>query len=77
MVNPIASLKRIMKDDDDYAQGWHDNIAMAFFDSQPDGSRDIDVANHGASVFMKRCFGVDTAQVGGESHPQEEATQEN
>ena len=48
-----------------YAHAWHCNIAMAVYDATPD---DIyyhtarTIGNEAATIFMKRCFDVDTEQ---------------
>ncbi len=65
----ISRLKQAMKDDN-YAYGWHANIAMSCvdammetkekvaFDSYSDFHR---AANDGASRFMRICFDAETS----------------
>ena len=53
----LTILKHAMKDDPDYAHGWHCNIAMMCFDA---GSPHA-IANDAASRFMKLAFGVETS----------------
>lgn len=48
-------LSEAMREDDDYAWGWHCNIAMAFVDAGGDEA----IANKASALFMKNCFGVD------------------
>ena len=58
-------LKNAIKEDDEYAYGWHANIAMSCHDAntstQPH-KQSLDAANNAASKFMKLCFGVETSQ---------------
>jgi len=64
---PVEALKGMLKDNPDYAQGWHDNIAMCCYDamrSEYGEKLDHDaahrLANDGAARFMNMCFDVDT-----------------
>jgi hypothetical protein len=54
-------LTAAMRNDMDYAWGWHCNIAMAAFDA----GCPHDVANEGAARFMQLLAGVDTRQHAG------------
>lgn len=70
----MGIIKQNMIDDNpsepgSYAHAWHCNIAMSFYDVLPDtilkfaedNNIDLhDIANKGASKFMKLCFDVDT-----------------
>ena len=61
----METLTKAMKEDPDYAFGWHCNIAMACFDAMPESTgdeytRQLKVANEGATRFMKLCFDVET-----------------
>lgn len=67
----MEHLTKAMKDDADYAHGWHCNIAMMCADAMVstksrlpmDSTSDFNVAgNEGASRFMKICFNVETSQ---------------
>ncbi len=68
----INTLKEVFKNEPDYAHVWHCNIAMACFDAMPKiGSKawqeqrykeQLEMANEGASRFMKLCFDVVTSQ---------------
>lgn len=51
----IESLSEAMKKDPDYAHSWHANISMMF----QDAGCNRDIANDGASRFMKLAFNVD------------------
>jgi len=60
----INRLKQAMKDEPDYAHGWHCNIAVSVYDAT---TTDIDVGeahrlgNDAASRFMKLCFDAETS----------------
>lgn len=62
--NALNVLKKSMKDDPDYAYGWHDNIAMACYD-QFIGHLDHGLAhftaNKAATTFMKSVFDIETS----------------
>ena len=68
----MSALKQAMRDDPDYAHGWHCNIAMACYDSMSKGTEERDDSesyknrrrdsNEAASRFMKLCFDVVTTQ---------------
>jgi hypothetical protein len=53
--NSIDSLSKNMKYDEAYAMSWLDNISM----SMQDAGCGRDVANEGASRFMKLAFNID------------------
>lgn len=53
--NSINTLSKYMEKDTDYAMSWLDNISMAI----QDAGCDRDVANEGASRFMKLAFNID------------------
>ena len=63
----VDTLKRAFKSDPAFAHGWHCNIAMAFYDSFPEDERDDttrgchQMANEGATRFMKMAFDVETS----------------
>ncbi len=59
--DPRQPLIRAFAADPDYAQGWHDNLAMAAFDE----GLEIEAANRAASRFMKSAFDVVTSGPGG------------
>ena len=52
-----------------YAHSWHCNLAMAVYDSFPDGTQEDahKIGNEAASRFMKLLFGVETTNELGES----------
>ena len=52
----METLKQAMKEDYGYAWSWHCNIAVM----AQDAGADHEVANEGASRFMKLAFDVDT-----------------
>ncbi len=58
-------LRKAMKDDPDYAHGWHCNIAMMCKDSMEEYDilySDVHkIGNEAASRFMKLCFDVETS----------------
>lgn len=54
--NAIETLKNKMQYDPEYAQSWHDNIAVC----AADAGASYNEANEGASRFMKLCFDVNT-----------------
>jgi hypothetical protein len=60
-------LTKAMKEDTakgSYASGWHDNIAMAVYDSYGKTTphrEALRISNKAAACFMKRCFNVDTS----------------
>lgn len=54
----IQVIKQAMKDDEEYAWGWHCNIAMSFFDEG--GTHEA--SNKSAARFMKNCFDIDTTK---------------
>lgn len=65
----LDCVKETLQNDQDLANGWHDNVAMGMLDALPDEyARDLDmrsvreVVNDGAAIFMKRAFDVDTRQ---------------
>lgn len=72
----VAVLKRAMAEDPDYARTWHDNAAICFYDSIPEGRLDDDhrIANEGAARFMKLAFEVETGMHGGYEPGQYEAS---
>jgi hypothetical protein len=51
------TIKQALKDDFDYAWGWHSNIAMVIFDS----INDHNASNLLASKIMKRIWDIDTS----------------
>jgi hypothetical protein len=52
-------LRAIMKEDHEYAWGWHCNVAMAAVDAgAPHGK-----ANEYAGQFMNNAFGINTADI--------------
>lgn len=53
----FAVLAEALKEDNNFAHGWHCNIAMSCYDAGATHK----VANEGASRFMKLCFDVDTS----------------
>ncbi|MGM0377052.1 MAG: hypothetical protein ACQEQ0_09765 [Bacteroidota bacterium] len=53
-----------MKKDPDYAHSWHANISVMM----QDAGCARDIANDGASRFMKLAFGVDVTARKGESN---------
>lgn len=53
----IKSLSEAMNEDPDYAYSWHANISMMV----QDAGCDRDIANDGASRFMKLAFDVDVS----------------
>lgn len=61
----VNVLKKAFAEDQEFANTWHDNIAMAMFSGFP---TEIDlyayeqhsIANKGASIFMKNAFDVIT-----------------
>ena len=63
-------LRTALQDDEAFAYGWHANLAMAYFDCMPqhsdfwfpNGEPQMKLANAAATVFMKRCFDVETSQ---------------
>jgi len=63
----MTELTKALQDDEEYAYVWHCNIAMSMFDAMPETTgdayaRDLNIANDGASRFMKLCFDVVTTQ---------------
>ena len=64
----VKRLTKALRDDLDYAWGWHCNIAMTAFDA----GCPHDVANEGAARFMQLLAGVDTRK-----HPGFAGTQLN
>ncbi len=72
MKDPEASqafkeLKRFMKNDPEYAEGWHANIAMSCYDSISKNPwhnlshlRRLEIGREAAKRFMKLCFDVET-----------------
>jgi hypothetical protein len=65
----ITGLKLALGTDPDYAQGWHDNIAMCCYDAmRSEYGEKLDhkaahrLANDGAARFMKLCFGINTSR---------------
>lgn len=54
----IDHLKKVMKDDTEYAWGWHCNIAMPAYDS---GISPI-AANLASARIMKHLFDIDITQ---------------
>ena len=56
----IHTLKQAFEVDPDYARSWHDNLAMAFYDSVDMDKQAIDYCNDGASRFMKLLFDIET-----------------
>lgn len=57
-------LSKVLKEDPEYAYGWHSNIAMSVYDSSDGICYDHAhiIGNDAASRFMKLCFGVETSQ---------------
>lgn len=61
-------LKEAMKNDPAYAYSWHANIAMAMYDEFPSvfwlpcDEKLHEIANEGATRFMKRAFDVETSR---------------
>jgi len=61
-------IKQAMVDDQpevqgSYAHSWHCNIAMAVYDATSDdisAEAALTIGNEAATMFMKRCFDVDT-----------------
>jgi hypothetical protein len=56
-------LKQAMKEDD-YAYGWHANIAMSVYDECTDDISHEDshrIGNDAATRFMKTCFDAETS----------------
>ena len=49
-------LRKVLKEDPEYAWSWHCNIAMAAFDE----GLDHEHANKAAGRFMYNCFGINT-----------------
>jgi hypothetical protein len=64
----VSRLSKALRDDLDYAWGWHCNVAMTAFDA----GCPHDVANEGAARFMQLLAGVDTRK-----HPGFAGTQTN
>jgi len=70
VLNAFNVIKQAMIDDNpedagSYAHGWHCNIAMAVYDATPEDFSDAaaqEIGNIAATIFMKRCFDVDTKQ---------------
>ena len=62
----MQHLAKVMKDDPEYAYGWHANIAMMCHDSILSNDYPIrnahEVGNEAASRFMKICFDAETSQ---------------
>lgn len=69
----MSVIKKAMVDDNpiergSYAHSWHCNIAMMCYDAIVDELGDsiefdaLEVANDGATRFMKLCFDVETKQ---------------
>ena len=56
----LMILSEAMRDDPDYAEGWHDNIAVMM----QDAGASHEVSNDGAARFMKLAFGVETGKRG-------------
>ncbi len=63
-------LRKAFRADPDYARTWHDNIAMAYYDSSGPVEADsnahaeqLRTGNEAASRFMKLCFNVETGGV--------------
>lgn len=61
----INVLKAAFKDDQEFADVWHDNIAMCMFDgigsdNTLTGYEMHNMANRGASNFMKLAFNIKT-----------------
>lgn len=54
----METLSKAMKKDYDYAHSWHANISMMV----QDAGCNRDVANEGASRFMKLAFDVDVTE---------------
>lgn len=50
----MKALSEAMNEDEDYARSWHSNISVQMQDS----GCDREVANEGASRFMKLAFNV-------------------
>lgn len=62
----MDGLTKALKEDPEYAYGWHANIAMACHDSVMretilDHSVAHKVGNNAATEFMKICFDVETS----------------
>ena len=60
-INTYTAVKRLrqaLRDDLDYAWGWHCNVAMTAYDA----GCPRDIANEGAARFMQLFAGVDTRQ---------------
>jgi len=55
--NPFEQLRNQLRDDPDYAWGWHCNIAVASMDEGMDHA----AANRAAARVMYSAFGVDTS----------------
>tara|TARA_B110000977_G_C11041451_1_gene479040 strand:- start:1110 stop:1580 length:471 start_codon:yes stop_codon:yes gene_type:complete len=64
----MGRLKQAMKDESDYAYGFHSNIAMMCYDSIREAADNIPheqallIGNDGASRFMKIAFDAETSQ---------------
>ena len=61
------NLNKVMRDDQELADSWHDNLAMSFLDSVPQVvlseiqfDRMREICNAGAARFMKMAFNVVT-----------------
>lgn len=53
--NAIKTLSNAMNTDPDYARSWYDNISVMM----QDAGCERDIANDGASRFMKLAFKID------------------
>ena len=62
--NCMDILSKAMKEDYEYAWGWHYNIAMSFYDEGANHEQ----ANKAASRFMKIAFDIDTT-IGPPTYP--------
>ena len=65
----IETLSKALSVDPNYAQGWHDNIAMVCYDAiydvlgeAADHDTACEIANNAASRFMKLAFHVETTK---------------
>jgi len=61
----VDILKKAFAEDQEFADTWHDNIAMAMFsgfgpDNELYSYQQHTIANKGASIFMKNAFDVST-----------------
>jgi hypothetical protein len=60
----MTRLKKAMKDEPDYAYGWHANIAMSVYDECTNDTSHQEshrIGNAAASRFMKICFDAETS----------------